>query len=74
MTRDIADKTAATGTIRKTPVITRASLDNRRKDLSQKKNKRRGNSKGTAKGVAKKATQPTTTGQDGERNQPSQNQ
>ena len=89
MTRDVAGKTAvdktvadktaahktvATGTIRKTPMITRASLNNRRKDLSHKTNKRRGNSKGAAKGVAKKATQPTTAGQDGERNHPSQNQ
>ena len=62
MIRDIADKTAAPGIIRKTPMITKVSLNNRRKDLSHKKNKRRGNSKGTAKGVAKKATQPTTTG------------
>ena len=79
MIRDVADKiaagkTAATRITRKTPIITRASLDNRRKDLSYKKNKRRGNSKDAAKGVAKKATQPTTAGQDRERNHPSQNQ
>ena len=79
MIRDVVDKTAAgktaaTRIIRKTPMITWASLDNRRKDLSHKKNKRRGNSKDAAKGVAKKATQPTTATQDGQRNHPNQNQ